>query len=177
MYPLFEFFCVTFNRLESVRIELRGNNANFAKTQMAKALQECPSSGLLWSESVWLETRAQRKGKIVDALKKSENSVHVIVTAARLFWSDRQVEKARSWFLKAEKSGADLGDAWAWHYKFEVEHGDEARKKELAMRCKAAEPRHGEYWQAVAKDQKNAGKPQDEILVLVAASLPSNVVA
>ncbi|KAF9340677.1 hypothetical protein BGZ91_000732 [Linnemannia elongata] len=163
--------------LESVRIELRGNNANFAKTQMAKALQECPSSGLLWSESVWLETRAQRKGKIVDALKKSENSVYVIVTAARLFWSDRQVEKARSWFLKAEKSDSDLGDAWAWHYKFEVEHGDEARKKELAMRCKAAEPRHGEYWQAVAKDQKNAGKPLDEILILVAASLPSNVVA
>ncbi|KAG0376876.1 hypothetical protein BGX24_007069 [Mortierella sp. AD032] len=163
--------------LESVRIELRGNNVNFAKTQMAKALQECPSSGLLWSESVWLETRAQRKGKIVDALKKSDNSVHVIVTAARLFWSDRQVEKARSWFLKAEKSDSDLGDAWAWHYKFEVEHGDEARKKDLAMRCKASEPRHGEYWQPVFKDLRNAGKPLDEILILVAASLPSNVVA
>src|SRR5690554_2226267 len=63
-----------YSRLESVRIELRGNNANFGKAQMAKALQECPSSGLLWSEAVWLETRAQRKGKVVDALKKSENS-------------------------------------------------------------------------------------------------------
>ncbi|KAG0055608.1 hypothetical protein BGZ83_008042 [Gryganskiella cystojenkinii] len=162
--------------LESVRIELRGNNANMGKTLMAKALQECPSSGLLWSESVWLETRAQRKGKIVDALKKSENSAHVLITAARLFWSDRQVEKARSWFLKAEKADADLGDAWAWHYKFEMEHGDEPRKQELMTRCKANEPRHGEYWQVVAKDLKNAGKPLDEILVLVALSLPSNVV-
>ncbi|KAF9206315.1 hypothetical protein BGZ49_002663 [Haplosporangium sp. Z 27] len=163
--------------LETVRVELRSNNANFGRAQMAKALQECPDSGLLWSESVWLETRAQRKGKIVDALKKSENSAHVLITAARLFWSDRQVEKARSWFLRSEKADEDLGDAWAWHYKFEIEHGDEARKKELVMRCKAAEPRHGEYWQAVAKDLKNAGKPLEEILVLVAASLPSNVVA
>ena len=159
-----------------MRIELRGNNANMGKTLMAKALQECPSSGLLWSESVWLETRAQRKGKIVDALKKSENSAHVLITAARLFWSDRQVEKARSWFLKAEKADGDLGDAWAWHYKFELEHGDESRKQELTARCKAYEPRHGEYWQAVAKDLKNAGKNPEEILVLVALSLPSNVV-
>jgi pre-mRNA-processing factor 6 len=144
---------------------------------MAKALQECPSSGLLWAEAVWLETRAQRKGKIVDALKKSENSAHVLITAARLFWSDRQVEKARSWFLRAEKADSDLGDAWAWHYKFEMEHGDEARKKELVMRFKAAEPRHGEYWQAMSKDLKNAGKPLEEILILTAGSLPPNTVA
>ncbi|KAF9184494.1 hypothetical protein BGZ51_009400 [Haplosporangium sp. Z 767] len=163
--------------LESVRIELRGNNANFGKAQMAKALQECPSSGLLWSEAVWLETRAQRKGKVVDALKKSENSAHVLITAARLFWSDRQVEKARSWFQRAEKADSDLGDAWAWHYKFEIEHGDEARKNDLVMRCKAAEPRYGEYWQAVSKDLRNAGKPLDDILILTAASLPSNTVA
>lgn len=124
-----------------------------------------------------METRAQRKGKIVDALKKSENSAHVLITAARLFWSDRQVEKARSWFLRAEKADSDLGDVWAWHYKFELEHGDEARKQELMMRFKAAEPRHGEYWQAVSKDLKNAGKPLAEILVLAAGSLPPNTVA
>jgi len=143
---------------------------------MAKALQECPSSGLLWSESVWLETRAQRKGKIVDALKKSENSAQVLITAARVFWADRQVEKARTWFLKAEMADSDLGDAWAWHYKFETEHGDEARRKELIVRCTASEPRHGEHWQAVAKDLKNTGKKTGDILVLVAFSLPSNVV-
>ncbi|KAI9239640.1 MAG: PRP1 splicing factor, N-terminal-domain-containing protein [Podila humilis] len=162
--------------LESVRIELRGNNAQAGKILMSKALQECPSSGLLWSESVWLETRAQRKGKIVDALKKSENSAHVLITAARLFWSDRQVEKARSWFLRAEKADADLGDAWAWHYKFEVEHGDEVRKSDLVTRFKASEPRHGEHWQSVTKDLKNVGKSQEEMLILAAASLPANTV-
>ncbi|KAF9330959.1 hypothetical protein BG006_006126 [Podila minutissima] len=162
--------------LESVRVELRGNNPQAGKILMSKALQECPSSGLLWSESVWLETRAQRKGKIVDALKKSENSAHVLITAARLFWSDRQVEKARSWFLRAEKADADLGDAWAWHYKFEVEHGDEARKSDLVMRFKASEPRHGEHWQSATKDLKNVGKSQEEMLILAAASLPSNTV-
>ncbi|KAG0250987.1 hypothetical protein DFQ27_009106 [Actinomortierella ambigua] len=162
--------------LESVRIELRGGNQSMAKALMSKALQDCPTSGLLWSEAVWLEPRAQRKGKIVDALKKSENSAHVLVTAARLFWSDRQVEKARQWFLRAEKADGDLGDAWAWHYKFEVQHGDDNRRDDLVRRCKAAEPRHGEHWQAVAKDLKNVAKPTEEILVLTAASLPSNVV-
>lgn len=157
-------------------MELRGNNPQAGKILMSKALQECPSSGLLWSESVWLETRAQRKGKIVDALKKSENSAHVLITAARLFWSDRQVEKARSWFLRAEKADADLGDAWAWHYKFEVEHGDEARKADLVMRFKASEPRHGENWQSATKDLKNVGKSQEEMLILAAASLPPNTV-
>ncbi|KAF9584475.1 hypothetical protein BGW38_006345, partial [Lunasporangiospora selenospora] len=163
--------------LESVRLELRGNNATMAKTLMAKALQECPSSGLLWSEAVWLETRAQRKGKIVDALKKSENSAHVLITAARLFWSDRQVEKARSWFARAEKADPDLGDAWAWHFKFELEHGSEPRKSDVVMRCKASEPRHGEYWQAVTKDLTNSGKSIENLLVLTAASLPASTPA
>ncbi|KAG0235444.1 hypothetical protein BGW41_000826 [Actinomortierella wolfii] len=162
--------------LESLRIELRGGNQTMAKALMSKALQDCPSSGLLWSEAVWLEPRAQRKGKIVDALKKSENSAHVLITAARLFWSDRQIEKARQWFLRAEKADGDLGDAWAWHYKFEVQHGDDSKREDLVRRFKAAEPRHGELWQPVAKDLKNIGKPPEEILVLAAASLPSNVV-
>jgi pre-mRNA-processing factor 6 len=33
------------------------------------------------------------------------------------------------------------------------------------------EPRHGEIWQAVAKDPRNAGKRTEEILTLVVAKL------
>lgn len=34
-----------------------------------------------------------------------------------------------------------------------------------------SEPRHGEVWQSVAKDPKNAGKSQEDILKLVVGKL------
>ena len=50
---------------------------------MAKALQECPSSGLLWAESIFMESRPQRKTKSVDALKKCEHDPHVLLAVAK----------------------------------------------------------------------------------------------
>ena len=50
---------------------------------MAKALQECPSSGILWAESIFMESRPQRKTKSVDALKKCEHDAHVLLAVAR----------------------------------------------------------------------------------------------
>jgi pre-mRNA-processing factor 6 len=41
----------------------------------------------------------------------------------------------------------------------------------VVQRCIAAEPHHGERWQAIAKDMNNIGKKTDEILKLVAGSL------
>ncbi|KAB0404229.1 hypothetical protein E2I00_016797 [Balaenoptera physalus] len=98
--------------LESVRLEYRAGLKNIASTLMAKALQECPGSGVLWSEAVFLEARPQRKTKSVDALK-------------RLFWSERKITKAREWFHRTVKIDSDLGDAWAFFYKFELQHGTE----------------------------------------------------
>lgn len=51
------------------------------------------------------------------------NPVH----AFRLFWSERKITKAREWFLRTVKIEPDLGDAWAFFYKFELQHGTEAR--------------------------------------------------
>lgn len=70
-------------RLESVRLEYRAGLKNIANTLMAKALQECPSSGVLWSEAVFLEARPQRKTKSVDALKKCEHDPHVLLAVAK----------------------------------------------------------------------------------------------
>jgi pre-mRNA-processing factor 6 len=135
---------------EAVRVELRGNNINMAKALLAKALQECSNSGLLWSEAIFMEPRPQRKTKSVDALKRCDNDPIIIATIARLFWAERKVDKARTWFEKAVKVDPDRGDSWAW------------------LRCVAAEPHHGERWQIVAKDMKNVGKNIEEILKLVA---------
>lgn len=41
----------------------------------------------------------------------------------RLFWNERKVDKARNWLNRAVKLNPDLGDSWAYFYKFEVQHG------------------------------------------------------
>ncbi len=111
---------------ESVRVERRANNITQAKNLMAKALQEVPNSGLLWSESIWyLEPRTQRKPRSLEAIKKVDNDPILFVTVARIFWGERRLEKASSWFEKAILLDSDLGDTWAWYYKFLQQHGTE----------------------------------------------------
>lgn len=71
--------------LEAVRNELKGGGVrdNMANTLMAKALQECPTSGLLWAEAIFMEARPQRKTKSVDALKKCEHDPHVLLAVSK----------------------------------------------------------------------------------------------
>ena len=115
---------------ESVRVERRANNVAQAKNLMAKALQEIPNSGLLWSESIWhLEPRTQRKPRSLEAIKKVENDPILFVTVARIFWGERRLEKAANWFEKAIILDSDLGDTWAWYYKFLRQHGTEVSLK------------------------------------------------
>jgi len=45
-----------------------------------------------------------------------------------IFWAERKISKAREWFHRTVKIEPDLGDAWAYFYKFELMHGDEVRK-------------------------------------------------
>lgn len=44
---------------------------------------------------------------------------------SRLFWSERKVTKSREWFHRTVKIDPDFGDAWAFFYKFELQHGTE----------------------------------------------------
>lgn len=111
---------------ESIRVERRANNISQAKVLMARAIQEVPTSGLLWSESIWhLEPRSQRKARSLEAIKRVENDPILFVTVARIFWGERRLEKAMTWFEKAIVANSDLGDAWAWYYKFLLQHGTE----------------------------------------------------
>jgi pre-mRNA-processing factor 6 len=73
--------------------------------------------------SIMAEPRPLRRGKSVDALKKVGEDPTILCTVARLFWAERKIEKARQWFTRAVKTNSDLGDTWAWWYKFEVQHG------------------------------------------------------
>lgn len=178
---------------ESVRVERRQNNMYQAKVVMANALKEVPNSGLLWSEAIWhLEPRTQRKPRALEAIKKVDNDPILFVTVARIFWGERKLEKAMNWFEKAILLDADIGDTWAWYYKFLLQHGTEVsqrfdlkltelregkltllqeKRADVIQKCIMSEPRHGEIWQGLAKDPKNAGKKTEEILKMVAAKL------
>ncbi|KAJ5102842.1 hypothetical protein N7532_003371, partial [Penicillium argentinense] len=154
---------------ESVRVERRANNILQAKNLMSRALQEVPASGLLWSESIWhLEPRAQRKSRSLEAIKKVDNDPILFITVARIFWGERRLDKAMTWFEKAIVSDSDYGDGWAWYYKFLLQHGTEEKRSDVLFKCVSTEPKHGEVWQSIAKDPVNAHKSTEDILKLVA---------
>ena len=124
------------------------------------------------AEKIWhLEPRTQRKPRSLEAIKKVDNDPILFVAVARIFWGERRLEKAASWFEKAILLDSDLGDTWAWYYKFVCQHGTDEKREEVISKCVLSEPKHGEVWQAVAKDPKNWGKGIEEILKLVAAKL------
>ncbi|MCO5575465.1 hypothetical protein L7F22_029266 [Adiantum nelumboides] len=153
---------------ESVSIEERSESVQQAKAILARGLQECPSSGLLHAHGIWLEAKPARKTKSADALKKTGDDARILNIIARLFWNERKVENARKWMERSCKADPDWGDGWAWWYKFEVQHGTPDSVEVVRQRCKRAAPRHGDMWQAVAKDWKASGQSTEEVLRIVA---------
>jgi pre-mRNA-processing factor 6 len=154
---------------ESVRLERRNNNVNAAQNLMSKALQELPKSGLLWTERIMhLETRTARKSRALEAAKLVGDDKFLFTTISRIFWAERKLDKAVTWFEKAILVDPDWGDSWAWYYKFLSQHGTDEKKEEVLRQCVKAEPKHGEVWQRIAKDPKNTTmKPQDVLLQAV----------
>ncbi|KAK9471598.1 PRP1 splicing factor, N-terminal-domain-containing protein [Dipodascopsis tothii] len=157
--------------LERIRVEVRAKNEAQAKILCAKALQECPASGRLWAESIWMEPRTQRKARFVDALRKCEGDPTLVVAVARLFWAERKPDKARSWFERGIKADADVGDSWAWFYKFLGQYGSADDRASLRDQFLVTDPKHGEVWARVRKDVRNFGKTRAELLELAAAEL------
>ncbi|KAF2877783.1 PRP1 splicing factor, N-terminal-domain-containing protein [Massariosphaeria phaeospora] len=152
---------------EAVRLERRQGNINAAEKIMAVALQECPNSGLLWAEKIMhLEKRTQRKPRALEAIKKVENDPQLFVVVGKIFWAERRLDKATTWFTKAIVVDPDYGDGWVWFYKFLEQHGTEEKKAEVLSKIALAEPKHGEIWQSVAKDPKNVRKSAEEILMI-----------
>ncbi|TGJ82228.1 hypothetical protein E0Z10_g6538 [Xylaria hypoxylon] len=159
---------------ESVRLELRAGDTKQAESLMERARRDVPKNkqGVLWAEKIWhLTERKQRKPRAVEAVKEAENDPVLLVAVARIFWGERRLDKAQNWFERALVRDSDLGDSWAWYYKFLVEHGTPEKREEVVKKCVSVEPRHGEVWQRVAKDPKNARRGIEEILKTVAAEV------
>lgn len=45
------------------------------------------------------------------------------------------------------------------------------KREDVIAKCVLSEPKHGEIWQSVAKDPRNASKGTEEILKLTVAKL------
>lgn len=170
--------------LEAIRMELRASRPKFANELLAKALQACPSSGILNAEAIAMAPRPQRKSKSAEALTRCNDDPHIIAAVAQLFWNDRKVDKARSWFSRAVLLDPDNGDFWALFYQFEQEQLQQVPPRSTAeavaavlAKAIAAEPRHGERWQAVSKALDSAHESTHQILMKVVANLKTQPIA
>ncbi|KAL4171204.1 hypothetical protein KRP22_009302 [Phytophthora ramorum] len=158
--------------LEAARLEARWDNPKGQEMLMAKALQECPESGILLAESIDIAPRAQQKRASFTALKKKDNDPSVCLSVAKLFWQERKYSKARKWLERTVQLESDFGDAWAHYYLFELKHGSEEAAKKILKRCVTSDPHHGEKWTRVSKQTKNRRKKVEELVKLVSLTLP-----
>lgn len=161
--------------LEAIRLERRSGSAKLAETLMSKALQECPTSGVLLAENIRTSSRVEQKSKSADAIKRCPDDPLVIAEVASLFASERKHEKARKWFDRAAVLNPDLGDTWARFYAFELVAGTHEQQNTVKERCIAAEPKHGELWAAAIKNTANRKKSMAEILDEVARKVSEMV--
>ena len=117
---------------ETICLEVRADNLKVATNLCSKALQQCPKSGKLWSLAIELEPVQNRKAKAVQAIKELDQDPHVCISLAKLFWKEKKYDKTQRWLQRATGLDKDLGDAWAYLYKFELENGDqESQNKTL----------------------------------------------
>lgn len=113
-----------------------------ARLLCARALQECPKSGVLLAEAVWLEARPLRKARAMDALRKAPTSGLVIVTIARLLWAERKYAEADVYFEKAQEVDPDCADSYAYYYKFcKDASGYEQNSEAIVQRYASAKPK------------------------------------
>eukprot|EP01130_Rhizamoeba_saxonica_P005259 TRINITY_DN210_c0_g1_i2.p1 TRINITY_DN210_c0_g1~~TRINITY_DN210_c0_g1_i2.p1 ORF type:complete len:911 (-),score=270.15 TRINITY_DN210_c0_g1_i2:21-2753(-) len=151
--------------LESVRLEYRSSGKELAMNMMSKALQKCPLSGVLWAEFIEMTDQADKRARVYDALNTCDEDPYVITAAAKLFCQNEQFEKARVWYNRAVDVSPDIGDCWAALYRFEQDHGTEETLNDVVKRCGIAEPRYGEKWISISKNENNVNMKHEDILV------------
>ena len=150
--------------IESIYLEIRAENIKVATHLCSKALQAWPESGRLWSLAIELEPIKQRKSKALQAIKAWEQDPYVAISLAKQFWKEKKYDKTQRWLKRATGLNTDLGDAWGYLYKFELENGNEESQKEVLNDWINSEPHHGELWCSISKQVWNWRLTTEEIL-------------
>ena len=157
----------------SVRVELSNpQNSNVANSVLAKALQDCPNSGLLRALAIEMAPKNQKKTVGHDALKVCNDDPYVVLAISKMFWEQRIKKKAQVWLERATSSmDGKFGDAWAHRYKFTLLFGEEKDLKEIIESCDKSKPKHGELWAPIYKDINNVNLKPSEVMKLVAEKI------
>jgi pre-mRNA-processing factor 6 len=148
-----------------------GLSSPAVKAFLSRALQACPSSGLLWTCAIESEPAVTRHPKCLDALKKCPNDGLVVSAVAKLFWLEkRQIDKARKWYQNAVSLGARLGQVWSDFLAFEIAQGDDNafNIEVMIAQIKALDPQRvnmGIEWNMYRKSMENWKKTLIELVV------------
>jgi pre-mRNA-processing factor 6 len=110
-----------------VEAACHGSDSTACRVLLSRALQSCPSSGILWAYAISTEPVATRHPKCLDALKRCPNHPLVVSAVAKFFWVEKlQFDKARKWFQNALASeGGSYGQVFAEFLAFELSQGDD----------------------------------------------------
>lgn len=109
--------------LDSIRLEYDQEEGNkiIGKTLLAKSLHELSHSGILWSEAIYREPRATKKSKATDAWRKCHDDALVALAIGKMFWDNRELNKAKSWIERAMQLNGDLEDVKTCYQQFQNE--------------------------------------------------------
>ncbi|GAY67550.1 hypothetical protein CUMW_257410 [Citrus unshiu] len=99
---------------------LENGKKNKACLLMARALQQCPASGVLWATYVCMVSDDQLEFVYSKALSMSNNDANVIVVVAALMSKNKNIEVARDWFEWVVKTDPDNGEFGV--YTIEMSH-------------------------------------------------------
>jgi len=131
----------------------------------ATAQKNCPNSGRLMGLAIEAPERPQaRKSLCTHALDRLPDDPYVLLAVAKVFWDARKINTARTWFTRATTASPALGDTWIYFYKMELECGTQETQDEVVRMCTESNPRYGELWNAVAKQERLKPLPPAEVL-------------
>ena len=152
----------------AAKLELLSENKEAASVIVADGLVAHPRSGRLWVLAIELEPAAKKRSKAMDAVKAAKNEPRILTFVARLFAFLGVVGKARAWLKRSISIAPEYGDAWGWAHL--LAESDE-EKGRLEREVDLAEPRYGDEWVMVSKDDGNAQLTHAAMLLLLSARL------
>ncbi len=102
--------------LECLRLERRHHSTKLYTNLLSKALIDCPTSGLLYSELLLHVPKTQYKSRSLEALKKLPNNEHVLLAVGRLFERSYNFPKACKYYERALAVNSRQGDVYVFYY-------------------------------------------------------------
>lgn len=126
----------------SIRLEIRSDKKQKAKTLLNQAMKKFPYSGKLWELAIYLGS--QKWTTLLKAFKtcvenerdEDENELKYITMAtAKYFFGAGKIDKCREWLKKTIKHDPTFSDGWLYLYTLESYWGSRETQLEVLFGC------------------------------------------